>query len=179
MSGVRRLAVLAVLVAAAGVALLLVPAPRRLAGPERVRGPAVLRVQEAQVRAVVVRLGSRTVAASRTPAGWVANGRSAPLPLAEALDALVAMLARLRAVHAFRAPDLAPFGLDAPRATVTVEGPRGARVLHLGRYDSAGSTIYARRDGDPRIFRVGVALQSALERVLYHAEQAERATSSR
>lgn len=171
MSGVRRVVVLAALAAAAGIGVFLVPAPRRLSGPESVRGPSVLRVRAGDIRALSLRLETADFAATRADGGWFVGGRPAPPSLAEAVDALVVMLAGLRAVHAFRAGDPAEFGLGAPRAVVVVETRRGVRTVRLGRFDSSGATMYAAREGDPRVFRVGVALASAIERVLYQAAQ--------
>lgn len=169
----RRVLLLAALATAAGLGVLLVPAPRQLSGPESVRGPSVLRVHAGEIRAISVRVETRTFAATRTDGGWLVGDRPAPPPLAEAIDALVAMLTGLRAVDAFRAADRTEFGLDAPRAIVVVDTPRGVRTMRLGRVDSSGSTIYASREGDPRVFRVGIALVSAIDRVLYQAAQAE------
>ncbi len=135
-------------------------------------GPSVLRLRRDEVTGLRASVGERRFAAERAAGGWRVDGVQATPALADALDALADLLVRLRAVHAFRSDDLAQFGLDAPRARLIVEGRRGRRTVVLGRFDSAGSAIYARREGDPRVFLVGAALGSALERVLYQAAQA-------
>lgn len=80
----------------------------------------------------------------------------------------------LRAIDAFRADGLAQFGLEPPRGSITVVTARGTRRIDLGEFNAAGSAIYARRDGDRRVFQVGVFLPSALERVLYQRDAASR-----
>lgn len=172
MSGVRRILVLAALLCAAAALLLVVEAPRRPTGLEAVSGPLVLRLRRGDVTALRATVGERGFAAQRDTDGWRLDGAPAAPALVDALDALADLLVRLRAVDAFRSDDLAQFGLDAPRARLIVEGRRGRRTVVLGRFDSAGSAIYARREGDPRVFLVGAALGSALERVLYQAAQA-------
>lgn len=168
----RRVLALAALVAAAAVLVTWVEAPRRRTGREMITGPSVLRLVARDVHAITATVGDRRFAAVRDGAGWRVDGVPAQPALAEAVDDLVETLAGLRAVQAFRSDDVRQFGLDAPGGSIVVEGPHGRRTLALGRFDSVGSALYARRDGDPRVFLVGAALGSAVERVFYRASEA-------
>ena len=145
------------------------PVPERRA--PGAHGPRVLPVAPAAVRAVVVRYATVAVAAQRTDAGWAFDGRPASPRAAEALDALVAQLARLRAVDAFRAGDLAQFGLAPPEGAITVTTASGARSVALGRFSTTGGAIYARREGHPRVFLLGAGLLSSIERVRFQRAQ--------
>jgi hypothetical protein len=168
----RRTALLAGLVVLGALLVVVVRAPERRAPPAR--GHRVFRVAERAVRAVDVRLDTRRFTAVRTGDGWTLDGRPAAPVAVAALDDLVRTLARLRAVDVFRPRDRASFGLDAPQASITLRTPRAARHVVLGDTNAAGSAVYARRDGDPRILQVGVMLLSSLERVFWARSAADQ-----
>jgi len=152
-----------------GLGLLLwIEPPHRKTGAELARGPRALRIVPGRVTALELRVGVRRTTAARGPTGWTVDGRAAAPLVASALDDLVAALAGLRAVDAFRTPDFAAFGLDPPAATITVTSSDGVRRLALGKLNATGATVYARRDDHPRVLRLGVYLLSVLERVLSH-----------
>jgi hypothetical protein len=162
---VRRTLALGLL-AAAGVALfVLVRPPVRRSGPETARGPRLFRTSAAGIRRIEIAIGAQRVAAERTADGWRANGVAADAAAVEALDDLADLLARLRVVDAFRATDLAPFGLAPAQGTVAIATRHGTQRVALGSLNAAGSALYARRDGTPRVFQVGTYLLSALDRV--------------
>jgi uncharacterized protein YgbK (DUF1537 family) len=131
----------------------------------------VLPVAAAAVRGVAVRWASVGFAAERTAGGWRFDGRAASPAAAQALDALVAQLARLRAVDAFRADDLAQFGLAPAEGAIVLTTGAGVRRLDLGRFTTTGGALYARREGHPRVFLVGSGLLSSLERVRFQRAQ--------
>lgn len=158
----------------AGALLLVVGAPPRRTGLESVRGPRVLRVRAASVRAVEVRAGEHQVAAVRAADGWRLDGGPASPGAVDALDTLVATLAELRAVDAFRPERGAQLGLDPPTATITLGTARRRIVLRLGAPNASGGSVYAERPGHPRIFLVGTGLLSALERLFYQTDQRAR-----
>lgn len=163
----RRTLVLLVLVGVGAALLLVVRAPQDPSGQHALRGPRVLRLARKAVSALEVRLGERAFVARRTDAGWEVGGRATPAAAAESLDDLVGLLSALRAVDAFRPHDAASYGLDPPAGTIRVTTGRGATTLALGSLNAAGSAIYARREGDPRVMLVGTLLLSSLERVFF------------
>ncbi len=151
-----------------GIALLvLVPAPHRPTGPEQVHGHRVFGVKAREVRRLELFAGEHVVRARRTADTWEVEGRPMDAPLAAALDDLVGLLAGLRAVDVFRATNVRPFGLDRPRAVIVVETARRTRRVRLGEMSAGGTTLYAQREGQPRVARVGTQFLSALEHVLY------------
>jgi hypothetical protein len=169
----RTLALLAL--AALGLGLLvLVRAPARVPRPDRVHGARVLRVRRAAVRAIELSVRDRRLGARRTPGGWDVDGRPASAGLAAALDDLVASLAALRAVDAFRPRDRATYGLEPGRGTIVVTTRTRVVRLVLGHMNAAGSAVYARRSGDPRVFQLGAGLLGTLDGVFYRRDVSRR-----
>ena len=168
----RRTAVLAALVALGAALVVLVRAPVRPRGQLAVRGHRVFGVGPHAVRGIDVVLEARRFGARRTAEGWEIDGRRASLGTAAALDDLLESLVGLRAVDSFRSRDAASYGLERPRATIEVATARGVRRLVIGDLNAAGSALYARRVGDPRVLQVGSALLSDLERVFFTRDQA-------
>lgn len=163
----RRTLVLALLVLVGAALVRTVRPPARPTREETLRGPRVFRVVPSAVRAVEVTLGERGFVARRSDAGWTIDGRTALRPAAEALDDLVALLVGLRAVDVFRPRDAASYGLDPPAGTIRVTSGRRTTTIALGSLNAAGSAIYARRAGDPRVMQVGTLLLSSVERVFF------------
>jgi len=155
-----------------GAALvMLVRAPVRPRGQFAVRGHRVFGVGRGAVRGIDVVLEARRFSARRTAEGWEINGRRASPGTAAALDDLLDTVVGLRAVDSFRSRDTASFGLERPRATIEVATARGVRRLVVGDLNAAGSALYARRAGDPRVLQVGSALLSDLERVFFNRDE--------
>ncbi len=148
----------------------MVRAPVRRAGLYAVRGHRLFAIDRAAVSGLEVTMGERHLAARRTAGGWELDGRAARAPENDALNDLVETLVGLRAVDAFRGGGQAAFGLEPPRGTVDVVSARGRLRLILGHPNAAGSTVYARREGDPRVFTVGALLLTEIERVFFQRD---------
>ncbi len=166
---------LAACVAVGAVLVAVVDPPLRRTGWYAVRGKPVFRFTRGAVRGLEVALGAQRFAATRTDGGWRLDGRAPTPQTAAALDDLLTALLDLRPIAAFRAHGDAAFGLDRPRGTIEVVTGRGPRRLALGALTVDGASLYARRDGDPRVLQLGTALLSSLERVLYYRTAVERA----
>jgi hypothetical protein len=165
----RRLIALAVAVGVAGALVLLVEAPPRRVGEAAVRGPRLFKMSAAEMSRLWIRIGDHRVAAARGADGWSFDGRPASPRLADALADLVHTLATLRAVDRFLPRDGAGFGFEPPRASIEVTSKsRQVRVV-LAELNAARSAVYARREGAPQVWLVGLYLVSALERVVYFA----------
>jgi hypothetical protein len=164
---VRLTALLLLVVAAAGVAVYLTPAPERVAPREKVRGPRVVKMRPGAVDRLTITLADRRLDARRDDGGWVVDGRPSGPALGEALDDLVEVLTGLRAVDRFRAEDDAPYGLDDSPGTLEIVGGGRPTRLVLGRMNAAGSAVYARRDDSPRVLLLGAYILSAIDRVFY------------
>jgi hypothetical protein len=156
----------------AGALVVLVDPPPRPTGEEAVSGPRLVRMPMASVERVVIAIGERRAAAERSGGRWTAAGRPASAPLAAALDDLLATLATLRAVDRFRPRDGATFGFEPPRASIELGAPDRTTHIVLGELNAARSAVYARRDGSPQVWLIGLYLVSALERVIYFASAA-------
>jgi len=174
---VRRTLLLLLLVLAAAALVVTVEPPRRLSGPESVRGPRVLRAHARAVREITLRGATRELVAARSPSGWELDGRPATAGQAEALDALVHALVTLRGIDAFRPRDRVAIGLDPPAATIVVRTNHRTRTLNLGTPNAAGSAVYIERAGHPRVFLVGTGLLSSIDRVFYQRQVAAQPAS--
>lgn len=130
-------------------------------------GHRVFGVGRHAVRGVDVTLGERRFTARRNGQQWEIDGRAASAGAADALEDLLDRLVALRAVDVFRSRDASSYGLDRPDATVDLHTPRGIRRLAIGEMNSAGSALYARRVGDPRVLQVGTLLLTEIERVFF------------
>lgn len=170
----RRTLLLALLVAAGAIALLVVEAPYRPTSRELVRGPRLMKAPASSIREISAVLGERRFTATRADGAWRIDGAAAPDGVAAALDDVVQTLVDLRAIDAFRGDGLAQFGLETPHGAVTIVSADDTERLLLGDFNASGSAIYARRDGDPRVFQIGVFLPSALERVFYQRDDVDR-----
>jgi len=153
------------------VLLTAVRRPARVTGLEAVHGHRVFGTLHARaVREISVTFAARRFVASPHADGWDVDGRRAEPTTADALTDLREALVRLRAVDVFRPRDGAAYGLDHPRATIVLRTARGERRLALGDLNAVGSTVYARREGDPRVLQVGTLVLSQLERVFFHRD---------
>ncbi len=170
----RRTLLLALLVAVGAIALVVVEAPHRPTSRELVRGPRLMKAPASAIREISAVLGERRFTATRADDTWRIDGAAAPDGVAEALDDVVQTLVDLRAIDAFRGDGLAQFGLETPHGAVTIVSAGDTERLVLGDFNASGSAVYARRDGDPRVFQIGVFLPSALERVFYQRDDVER-----
>lgn len=170
----RRTLLLALLVAVGGIALVVVEAPYRPTSRELVRGPRLMKAPATSIREIAAVFGEQRFTATRVDGAWRIDGAAAPDGVAAALDDVVQTLVELRAIDAFRGDGLAQFGLETPHGTVTIVSDDDTERLVLGDFNTSGSAIYARRDGDPRVFQIGVFLPSALERVFYQRDDVDR-----
>jgi hypothetical protein len=165
----RRLIALTGAVGLAGALVLLVEAPPRRTAEESVSGPRLVRMPADLIARVEVTIGERRAVADRVAERWMVDDAPASGPLAAALTDLVQTLTTLRAVDRFRPRDGASFGFDPPRATIEVTAAQRHTRVVLGELNAARSAVYARREGAPQVWLVGLYLVSALERVVYFA----------
>jgi len=102
--------------------------------------------------------GSEQVAGERNSAGqWHITS---PTPLPADQSAVASLLGTFSSLNSERlveekAGDLAPYGLDAPKLEVDLtEKNNQTQKLLLGDATPAGNGMYAKLDGDPRVFTV-------------------------
>jgi len=139
----------------------------------------VLGIAAADVVAVRVEEGGQELRAVRVQHDWRVDLPSPARPgsdatIAELVDAIVATVA----LDSFRRPDLdrRALGLEPPRARIelTLAGRSDPVVFLLGDFAPSGGSVYAAREGDPRVFRIGALIASEIENALHAVEPAER-----
>jgi len=134
------------------------------------RDKQLLSFQDADVTRVDIRRasGDATTLTRGDGDSWTV----APDQLADATE-VRSYLASLRAARATDFPDDAPqdvahYGLDAPRITVTVTGKEGVppQTLRLGgeRKEGSAQHVYAQREGVPTVFALGDWSYRALDK---------------
>ena len=141
--------------------------PVRLTGLQAVHGQRVLPGVPRAAEEVLLRWDERALRAQRRADGWQVDGATAAPATADALEDLLATLARLRAVDAFTPRDGDAYGLTSPRGAIELRRGTRVRRLVLGGTNAAGSALYARRDGERRVLQLGIGLVSTIERVFY------------
>jgi hypothetical protein len=150
----------------------LAPAPRRQTGIEALRGARLFEVEPPDVSEIDFRLRDDHVRLVRRDGAWQVDGRPANAGETAAIDDLLALLTRLRAVDAFRSDDHSQFVFDPPQATITLTASNHDTALELGGFNSTGTTVYGRRAGDPRVFQIGTQILSSMQAVLYQRKLA-------
>jgi len=151
----------------------LVPAPAPTTGVEALRGVRVFEVDAGSVGRIDFRLRDEApVSLARNDGAWRVDGHVANAGETAAIDDLVTLLARLRAVDAFRSDDPSQFAFDPPQATLTLTVDGRDVRLDLGGFNSTGTTIYARRSDDERVFQLGTQLLSSMQAVLFQRKLA-------
>ncbi len=165
----RRTLLLLALVVLGALLVTIVRPPVRPTGLEAVRGHRVFGA--AAVQGVEVSWEGRKFVARRESAGWEIDGQHASPEAAAALADLVAALRDLRAVDVFRPREVATYGFERPRGTIVLTTKHRVRRLVVGELNAAGSALYARREGDARVLQIGLAIASAVERVLYNRDR--------
>jgi len=161
----------------AGALLVLVTDPPDLPSSRRGAEGPLLVTAAGEVERVSATLRGRGFGAVRQGGDWRVDGAAVGAGATAALEDLVETLRELRAIDAFRTDDPGQFGFAEPQATIEVGTPAGSSRLLLGVFTPSAVAVYARLEGDPRVFQVGSHLLSAVERVLY-LRDAEKGSSA-
>lgn len=121
--------------------------------------PKILAIKEADISKFGLKKnGTEQVAGERNSAGqWHITS---PTPLPADQSAVSSLLGTFSSLNSERlveekAGDLAPYGLDAPKLEVVLtEKDNKTQKLLLGDATPAGNGMYAKLDGDPRVFTI-------------------------
>jgi hypothetical protein len=121
--------------------------------------PKILAVKEADISKFDLKKnGTEQVAGERNSAGqWHITS---PAPLAADQSAVTSLLGTFSSLNSERlvedkASNLAPYGLDPPKLEVDLtEKQNKTQKLMLGDDTPAGNAIYAKLDGEPRVFTI-------------------------
>lgn len=167
----RRLLIAAVLLAllAGGVYWSNREKKAEAAKPAVGAAPKIVSIPDDQIKQIeLAKKGAEPVILDRVDSSkWKIT---APKPLPADNDAMSSLASAVSSVTADRviedkATDLSPYGLNAPSLTVTVtKKDNKATKLLLGDDTPTGSDVYAKVEGDPRIFTVESFVKTGLDK---------------
>jgi len=129
--------------------------------------PKVLEIPQDQITKIEIRrMGADPVTLVKG-AAWTIES---PVKLAADGDAVSAMVSALAVLSSERlvdekTADFGPYGLKSPLLTLVVSRKDGkTHTLHLGDSAPSGSAVYARVEGEPRLFTVSTSTKTGLEK---------------
>jgi hypothetical protein len=130
--------------------------------------PKILAVKEADISKFALKKnGTEQVGAERNNAGqWQITS---PTFLAADQSAVSSLLGTFSSLNSERrvedkAGSLAPYGLDAPKLEVDLTEKNQTQKLLLGDETPAGNGMYAKLDGDPRVFTIPKYDQTSIDK---------------
>jgi hypothetical protein len=130
--------------------------------------PKILTLKEGDISQVEIRKkGGEEVALAKDASKWRIT---APKPLAADQDAVSSLVSTLSSLNSERlvedkAIDLNPYGLTQPALEIDfVAKDNKPQKLLLGDATPAGSAVFARLEGDPRVFTVATYTKASLDK---------------
>src|SRR5258706_12694907 len=131
--------------------------------------PKILTIPEDQFKTIrLQKKGAEAVVVAKSDAGkW---DLTQPKPLAADQDAVTSLVTTLASLNSDRliedkAVDLAAYGLTTPSQEVDITRKDGKiQKLFLGDDTPTGAAVYAKLDGDARVFTVGSFIKSSLDK---------------
>jgi hypothetical protein len=131
--------------------------------------PKILTIPEDQFKTIrLLKKGGEATVVTKSDAGkW---DLTQPKPLAADQDAVTSLVTALASLNSERliedkATDLAAYGLTAPSQEVDITRKDGkVHKLFLGDDTPTGAGVYAKVEGDARVFTVGSFLKSSLDK---------------
>src|ERR1700674_3139888 len=132
--------------------------------------PKILSIKEDQVKQIDIkrRTGESTTVKFNDSGRWQITSRQALDAGAGAVDATTSASAKVNAERVVdeNATDLASYGLAPPLLEVDIGTKDGkTSKLLLGENTPAGNGVYAKLDGDPRLFTTGGFNKSTFDKV--------------
>jgi hypothetical protein len=132
--------------------------------------PKILALDEKQIDEVrIQKSGADPLVVSRIADRWDIT-KPQPYPAdQETVKSLVSTAATLASDQLVdeKAANLAPFGLDQPASKIALHQKNGkTTTLDLGAQTPAGGSVYAKLEGDPRVFTVASFSSSSLDKSL-------------
>ena len=131
--------------------------------------PKILTIPEDQFKTIrLLKKGGEATVVTKSDAGkW---DLTQPKPLAADQDAVTSLVTTLASLNSERliedkATDLAAYGLTAPSQEVDITRKDGKfQKLFLGDDTPTGAGVYAKVEGDARVFTVGSFIKSSLDK---------------
>jgi hypothetical protein len=171
MRGVRSLLVLLVLAVGLGAYIYFVEAERDLSDPTTKKSKAFTvdtsKVEEIEVRAI----NGDTTTIKKNGTDWQITAPAGVETDATAVNSLVSSLESLevQSVVDENPASVKEYGLDPVRFTVAfkVAGDSSLHRLNLGEKTVTGGDLYARIEGQPRLFLISAFLEDSLNRTTF------------
>jgi hypothetical protein len=136
--------------------------------PSEAPAPKILTLKDSDVSAITIKKkGADEVDLSKDAAGkWQIT---APKPLAADQDAVTSIVSSVSSLNSDRLVDEKPsdvkqFGLTAPALEVAVKTKDKSQKLLFGDDTPTGSAVFAKLDGDPRVFTVASYTKTSLDK---------------
>ena len=136
--------------------------------PAEAPAPKILTLKDSDVSAITIKKkGADEVDLSKDAAGkWQIT---APKPLAADQDAVTSIVSSVSSLNSERLVDEKPsdvkqFGLTEPALEVDVKTKDKSQKLLFGDDTPTGSAVFAKLDGDPRVFTVASYTKTSLDK---------------
>jgi len=168
MRGSRSLLVLLVLAAGLGAYIYFVESKRDLADPEA-KKDKVFSVETGKIEEIEVRgVSKETTTVRKTGDTWQVVAPITAEADQSVVSSLVSSLETLEMQKSLEdnPASVAPFGLEPPRMAVSfkVAGESSPRRLSLGNKTPTGSDLYARVEGQPKLFLISGYLEDTFNK---------------
>ena len=172
MRGGKSLLVLLVIALGLGSYAYLVESKRDLSDTGGPKPTKVMPIDAGKVEEVEVKAASGEVTTlKKNGSTWQIVG---PEPMDADQDAVSTIVSSLSSLETTRTvdenpTDVKPFDLDPPRATVGIRlsGETAMRRLDLGTKTPTGADLYARVEGQPKVFLIGASADDQLDRTTF------------
>jgi hypothetical protein len=136
--------------------------------PAEAPAPKILTLKDSDVSAIIIKKkGADEVDLSKDPAGkWQIT---APKALAADQDAVTSIVSSVSSLNSDRLVDEKPsdikqFGLTEPALEVGIKAKDKSQKLFFGDDTPTGSAVFAKLDGDPRVFTVASYTKKNLDK---------------
>ena len=142
---------------------------KNVGAPAKDAPPKILEIPEDQFAKIEIKRRDGTGAVlERQPAGWRLTAPKALPTDTRAVQTLVSALALVASERLVdeKPADLMQYGFASPQVEVLIVRKDGKKhKLLLGETSPLGTSVFARVDGDPRLFTVAAASKAAVDKV--------------
>jgi len=144
-----------------------------LAAAGAAEAPKILTLTADQIQSITIKkTGADTITATKSGDRWQVAGGDGATPVAADSDAIAALTGAVSPLPSDRLIDehpsnLSAFGLDNPAEEIDIATKDGKiQKLLFGSDTPSGGGMYAKLDGDPKVYTVGTPTKSAFSKTL-------------
>lgn len=142
---------------------------KKVGAPAKDAPPKILEIPEDQFAKIEIKRRDGTGAVlERQPSGWRLIAPKALPADTRAVQTLVSALALVASERLVdeKPADLMQYGFASPQVEVLIDRKDGKKhKLLLGETSPLGTSVFARVDGDPRLYTVAAAVKAAVDKV--------------